>query len=414
MSKRSPIYIIFLIIASLLISSCAGKDVGVLKIVSSLPMTGIARVQTAAVTNGMQLRVEQSRNSACNGKYKIIYESWDDAATAQGEWDAEVEKQNANNAVANKNIIAYLGTFNSGAAKVSMPILNQAGMIMVSPGNTYPGLTHKVEGVTETGEPEVYYPTGIRNYVRLVAADDLQGPVAVNFMASQGIKSVYILDDQEVYGQGLANAVSMAAQKKGITVVGTEGYDRKAANYSDLMKKISTSNNGAAPDAIFIGATVEANVAQLVKDKVAVMGDNQKVKVVGPDGIFTDGLITTAGNAAEGVFATMPGLALNDLGKSGKKFYADYEKRFGETNEPYAIIGYEAMNVTLSAIERICKAGGDPTNRTTVRDTVFATKEFDGVLGVWSFDSSGDITIPYFLVGQVQNGKFVQFGTFTP
>jgi len=363
----------------------------------------------------MQLRVEQAGNKACDGKYRIVYESWDDASASEGKWTSEMEIQNANNAVNDKSIVAYLGTFNSGAAKLSIPILNQAGMIMISPANTYPGLTHKVEGVTESDEPYAYFPNGVRNFVRLVATDDLQGPVVVNFMVSQGIKSVYILNDQEVYGKGVAEAVNMAAQKAGIIVVAQEGYDPKAANYLELMKKISTSNNGSAPDAIFLGAIVENNAGQLLKDKVAVLGDNQQVKFIGPDGLFTAGLIETAGpSAAEGTFATTPGLALADLGEAGQKFYADYAKRFGETNEPYAIMGYETMSVTLHAIENLCAAGGDPTNRSAIRDAVFSIREFEGALGIWSFDNNGDITIPYFLVGQVQNGKFVQFGTYTP
>jgi branched-chain amino acid transport system substrate-binding protein len=414
MPKRFPGFLAFFIIAGLITSSCGGSEVITLKIVSSLPLTGPARPQSVAIANGMELRVEQAKNKACDGKYRIVYESWDDASTALGKWDPDVEVQNANNAVNDKSIVAYLGTFNSGAAKLSMPILNQAGMIMISPGNTYPGLTHKVEGMTEANEPYVYYPNGVRNYVRLVATDDLQGPVIVNFMVSQGIKSVYILNDQEVYGKGVAEAVNMAAQKAGIIVVAQEGYDPKAENYLDLMKKISTSNNGSAPDAIFFGAIVENNAGQLLKDKVVVLGDNQKVKFIGPDGIYTDGLVAVAGDAAEGAFATIPGLALSDLGEAGQKFYADYAKRFGETNEPYAIIGYETMSVTLHAIETLCAAGGDPTNRSAVRDAVFAVREFEGALGIWSFDNNGDITIPYFLVGQVQNGKFVQFGTYTP
>jgi branched-chain amino acid transport system substrate-binding protein len=343
-----------------------------------------------------------------------VYESWDDASAALGKWDPEVEKQNANNAVNDESIVAYLGTFNSGAAKLAMPILNLAGMVMISPGNTYPGLTHKVEGVTEADEPYVYFPNGVRNFVRLVATDDLQGPVIVNFMASQGVKTVYVLNDGEVYGKGVAEAVILSTQKAGISVVGEEAYDPKAVNYLALMEKISNSNNGSAPDAIFFGGIVENNAGQLLKDKVSVLGDNQKVKFVGPDGIYTEGLIDTAGDAAEGAFATTPGLALADLGEAGQKFYADYTKRFGETTEPYAIMGYETMSVALQAIENVCAANGDPTNRMAIRDAVFAIREFEGALGVWSFDNNGDITIPYFLVGQVQNGKFVQFGTYTP
>jgi branched-chain amino acid transport system substrate-binding protein len=414
MSKHSNIFLISLVIMVLIISSCNSNEAIPLKIVSSLPLTGSARPQSLAIVNGAQLRVDQAAGKACNGKYRIVYESWDDASESLGKWDPELETSNANNAVNDKSVIAYLGTFNSGAAKIAMPILNLAGMVMISPGNTYPGLTHKVEGVTEADEPYIYFPNGVRNYVRLVATDDLQGPVIVNFMVSQGIKSVFVLNDGEVYGKGVAEAVILSAGKAGINIIGEETYDPKAASYLDLMKTISTSNNGGAPDAIFFGGIVENNAGQLLKDKVAVLGDNQKVKFVGPDGIYTEGLIKTAGDAAEGVFVTTPGLALADLGEAGKKFYADYAEKFGETNEPYAIIGYEAMNVIFYAIENLCAAGNDPANRNAIRDAVFSIREFEGALGTWSFNENGDITIPYFLVGQVQSGDFVQFGTYTP
>lgn len=414
MPKRFHYLAVSLLIAALAVSSCGERKAITLKIVSSLPLTGSARPQSLAIVNGAQLRVEQAKGKACNGQYKVIYESWDGASEALGKWDPELETRNATNAVNDKSVIAYLGTFNSGAAEISMPILNLAGMVMISPGNTYPGLTHKVEGVTKADEPYAHFPTGIRNYVRLVATDDLQGPVIVNFMASQGIKSVFVLNDGELYGKGVAEAVIQSSKKAGIKIVGNDVFDPRDSSYLNLMKVISTSNDGAAPNAIFFGSIVENNAGQVLKDKVAVLGDNQTVKFIGPDGIYTEGLLETAGAAAEGVFVTTPGLALEDLGKAGKKFYADYAKRFGETTEPYAIMGYEAMNVTLQAIEKVCASGNDPGNRQTIRDEVFATREFEGALGTWSFNENGDITIPYFLVGQVQNGRFVQFGTFTP
>ena len=418
--KRLFSLLSLLVLASLVLTACGGAAGGgggsTLKIVSSLPMTGASLTQTQTIVNAMQLRVEQAGGKACGGKYTLAYESWDDASAALGKWDPAVETENANKAAADPTIVAYLGTFNSGAAKLSIPILNQSGpLVMISPANTYPGLTHSAEGLTEANEPDVYYPSGVRNYARTAATDDFQGKVAVNFLVSEGIKSLYILDDQEVYGKGVADSVNQEAKAAGITVIAQEGYDPKAADYKALMTKISTSNAGGPPDAVYLGAIVDNNSAQVLKDKVAIMGDNKTVKFVGPDGLYTAALIEGAGaDVAEGVFATTPGLAIKDLGDAGKKFFADYEAKFGPTNEPYAILGYDAMNAALKAIEDVCAAGGNPTDRKAVRDAVFAIKDFDGALGKWSFDENGDITLPYFLVGQVQSGKFEAFGTFTP
>jgi branched-chain amino acid transport system substrate-binding protein len=209
--------------------------------------------------------------------------------------------------------------------------------------------------------------------------------------------------------------VNQAATAAGITVIAQEGYDPKAADYKALMTKISTSNAGGPPDMIYLGAVVDNNSAQILKDKVAIMGDNETVKFMGPDGIYTAALIEGAGaDVAEGVFASTPGLALKDLGESGKKFLTDYTAKFGETKEPYAIMGYDTMGAVIKAIEDLCAAGGVPTDRAALNKTIMATKDFDGALGKWSFDANGDITLPYFLIGQVQGGSFVDFGTFTP
>jgi branched-chain amino acid transport system substrate-binding protein len=420
MSKRLFVLVSVLVVASMVLSACGAAGGGgaatTLKIVSSLPMTGASLTQTQTIVNAMQLRVEQAGGKACGGKYTITYEAWDDASAALGKWDPAVETENANKAAADPSIIAYLGTFNSGAAKLSIPILNQAGpLVMISPANTAPGLTHAATGLTAADEPAKYYPSGVRNYARVAATDDLQGPVAVKFLVSQGVKTLYILDDQEVYGKGVGDSVHQSAIAAGITVIAQEGYDPKAADYKALMTKISTSNNGGAPDAVYLGAIVDNNAAQILKDKVAIMGDNVKVKFMGPDGIYTAALIEGAGaDVAEGVFASTPGLALKDLGPNGKKFFSDYAAKFGETNEPYAIMGYDSMNAAIKAIEDVCAAGGVPTDRAAVNKAVFAIKNFDGALGNWSFDANGDITLPYFLIGQVQKGAYVSFGTFTP
>ncbi len=416
MSKRSFALFSVLVVASMLLAACGGGGGGTtLKVVSSLPMTGASLTQSQSIVNAMQLRLAQSNGTVCNGKYKISYEPWDDASAALGKWDPAVETENANKAAADKSIIAYLGTFNSGAAALSIPILNQAGpLVMISPANTYPGLTKTTGADVAAGEPDKFYPTGVRNYTRVVTADDVQGKVDANFMHSQlGVNSVYILDDQELYGKGVADVFESTAKEIGMTVVGHEGIDPKAADYKALMTKISTSNNGNPPDGIFVGMVVDNNASQLLKDKVAIMGDNTKVKYMGPDGVQTQAFIDGAGaDVAEGVYASVGGLPLSKLGPSGQKFLTDYEAKYGKLTEPYAVYGYEAMNVLMQALENVCASGGNPTDRATVNKAVFAIKDFNGVLGTWSFDQNGDTSITDMTIYQVQNGAYAPVGTF--
>jgi branched-chain amino acid transport system substrate-binding protein len=418
MSKRALVVISVLVATSMLLAACgaaggaAGGGGKTLKIVSSLPLTGSSLTQTQTIVNSEQLRLAQANNQACGGKYTLSYESWDDASAAQGQWDPAVETENGNKAAADPTVIAYLGTFNSGAAKLSIPILNQANLVMISPANTYAGLTKPGKG--EAGEPDKYYPNGTRNYARVVTADDVQGKVDATFMSEKlGVKTVYVLDDQQLYGKGVADVFEATAKSLGMTVLGHEGIDTKAADYKALMQKISTSNNGQPPEGIFVGMVIDSNAAQVLKDKVAIMGDNTKVKFMGPDGVQTQALIDGAGkDIAEGAYASVAGLAPADYTAAGQQFLKAYEAKYGHLTEPYAIYGYEDMNVLLKAIEDVCAKGGDPSDRKQVRDAVFAIKDFDGVLGKWSFDANGDTTLTDMTVYQVQSGAYAAVGTF--
>src|SRR6266545_3498053 len=344
MNKRIFALLAIIMIASMLLTACGATAAGggtTLKIVSSLPMTGSSLTQTQTIVNSEQLRLEQAGNKACGGKYNIAYEAWDDASAALGKWDPAVETENANKAAADKSIIAYLGTFNSGAGKLSIPNLDQAGsLVMISPANTYSGLTKTIGA--EAGEPDKYYPPKVRNYSRVVTADDVQGAVDAKFMKEQlGATTVYILDDQELYGKGVADVFDKTAQEIGMTVVGHEGIDPKAADYKALMTKISTSNAGGPPDAIFVGMVVDNNASQLLKDKVSIMGDNETVKYMGPDGIQTQAFIDGAGaDIAEGAYASVAGLAPENYTEAGKQFLKAYEAKYGKLTEPYAIYGY--------------------------------------------------------------------------
>ncbi len=418
MNKRIFAVLSLVMIASMALTACGGAGGGAtLKIVSSLPMTGASLTQTQTIVNAEQLRLEQANSQACGGKYTISYEAWDDASAALGKWDPAVETENGNKASADPSIIAYLGTFNSGAAALSIPILNQANpgpLVMISPANTYPGLSKTTGADVAAGEPGKFYPSGVRNYARVVTADDVQGKVDANFMMSQlGVQSVYILDDQELYGKGVADVFESTAKQIGMTVVGHEGIDPKAADYKALMTKISTSNAGGPPDGIFVGMVVDNNAAQLVKDKVAIMGDNTQVKYMGPDGVQTQAFIDGAGaDVAEGAYASVGGIPLDKLGPNGQKFLTDYEAKYGHLTEPYAVYGYEAMNVLLQAIENVCAAGGDPTDRATVNTAVHSIKDFNGVLGTWSFDANGDTTLSDMTIYQVTGGAYSPVGTF--
>ena len=274
------------------------------KIVSSLPLTGSANTQCASMVNGIRMAIEEAGGQVTIAgiPYTLTYESWDDATAQAGKWDAQAEGANARKAISDPEVLVYIGTYNSGAAKVSMPTLNAAGLAMISPANTWPGLTKP--GVGEANEPAVYRPSGKVTYFRVVPADDLQGAVGAAWAKELGAQRVFILHDRELYGQGIAKMFKLNAEKLGLTVVGgMEGIDGKASNYKSLVTKI----RAAQVDLVYFGGTTETGAGQLAKD---LAGGGVKAKLMGPDAFFNSALISSAGDAAleDRVYVTFGGL----------------------------------------------------------------------------------------------------------
>ncbi len=405
--RRGRIIAVMSVVSALLIAGCGGGggsgDSGgggggeSVKIVSDLPLQGANRAQTTTMVNSIKLALAEHKGKA--GDVKVEYDSLDDATAQSGQWDEAKCAENAQEAAQDDSIVGWVGPFNSGCAAVQIPILNKAGLGMISPANTYIGLT-KPGG--ESDEPDKYYPTGERNYTRVIVADDKQGAAGAALMKEEGLKSVYILDDKETYGKGLADQFEKAAKKAGIDVVGREGIDGSASNYRSLMNKIKQAD----PDAIYFGGIIENNAAQILKDKVGAGMSNEDVAFIGPDGIFVDELISQAGKASDGIFVTFGGLPQSKLSDKGKEFVKNYESKYDDSIQPYTAYAYEAANVMLDAIERASKKAGGAPDRAAVLKEIQATKDYDGVLGTWSFDKDGDTSLTELSIQKVEGGKF--------
>lgn len=361
-----------------------------LKIVSSLPRTGSSNTMTGDVVNGIRLAIEERGNKA--GPFTITYEDWDDASPERGNWDPAIEASNADKAIQDKSIVAYI-IYNSGATKISQPKLNQAGIAQLGFA-TWPGLTKP--GLGEPNEPGIYRTSGQPGYFRLVPADDLQGSVAAKWAQKNGAKTAYVLHDKELYGKGLAGIFDKTASSLGMTVFGNEGVDSKAANYRSLATKIRAKN----PDVIFFGGTTQSNSGQVVKDLRAV---GVKAKIITPDGCFEQAFIDAIGKggSTNDVYVTFGGLPATQLTGNGAAFVSKFKAKFNKIPEAYASYGYETTLVILDAIAR-----ANTTDRVKIREAIAQTKDFDGLLGKWSFDQNGDTTQTTISINKIQDGKF--------
>jgi branched-chain amino acid transport system substrate-binding protein len=351
---------------------------------SDFPLQGSSRTQTEQIVAAIRYELDQREWKA--GDYNIAFQSCDDSTAQAAKWDSGKCSQNANAYAANDAVIAVIGTFNSGCAAIEIPVLNQApdgGIAMMSPANTYPCLTVNLPGGCEATEPDQYYPTGTRNYARVAPADDYQGAFVAEFMQKKGIKSVYILNDKEAYGLGVATTTRKAAESLGIEIAGFEAWDPKASSYEALMNKIK----GTGADAVFLGGLIDENGAQVIKDKVDVLGPNDgDVKLIAPDGFTTQATIDESGAAARGMFMSVAGVPIDAFTGTAKEYIDALSAGplAGKAIDPYAIYGAQAARVVLDAI-----AASDGS-RADVITKMFETEVTDDLLGSFTFNENGD------------------------
>lgn len=352
-------------------------------IATDFPMQGSSRTQTLQIVGAARLLLDQQNWKA--GDHNVALQVCDDSTAQAAKWDPDKCSRNAHAYAQNESLIGVVGTFNSGCAAIEIPVLNQApggGLMLLSPANTYGCLTEPCAG----NEPEKYYPSGTRNYARVAPSDPNQGAVMAEFAKAQGVNSIYILNDKEAYGLGVAKNFQGAAEALGMKVTGFSAYDPKQANFRAIFTRIKATN----PDGIFIGGLVDENSGQLINDKVAVLGPNTGVKLFLPDGFTADAVFQRAEGGtpnAKDAFFSVAGVGIDKYTGEAKTFIDDFKKTIpGKSVDPYAILGAQAARVLLDAI-----AASDGT-RASVIEEVFKTKIDNGLIGSFEINENGDIT----------------------
>ena len=349
------------------------------------------------MVRAIQFVLEQRNYRA--GKYKVAYQSCDDSTAETGYWDPAKCASNARAYAEDQSVIGVVGTYNSGCAKIEIPILNRAQpgpLAIVSPSNTAPGLTHGGPGAAPD-EPDPYYPTGTRNYARIIAADDLQGVANALWAKQLGLKSVFVLNDGETYGRGVAFGMRKSLLELGIKVPGFESWDANASSYEAVAAKVNLS--GA--DGVFLGGISCNNGAELIKDLRA--GFNGKILM--PDGFYDPQL---NGPAANGSYISVAGQPPDTLTGAGATFVKDFGKQIGATPSQDSVYAAQAMLVLLDAI-----AKSDGT-RTSVTRNLLQTKVSNGILGTFSIDPNGDTSLNTVTIYQQKAGKLNPVKTIIP
>jgi branched-chain amino acid transport system substrate-binding protein len=358
---------------------------GTANLYSSLPLQGASKDQTGAMVKGIRLAIEEAGSKA--GNTTIKYTSLDDSTAQAGNWDPGQVAQNARKVAQDSKAVGYIGEFNSGASAISIPILNQGAIPQVSPANTYVGLTTNEPG-SEKGEPDKYYPTGKRTYLRIVPRDAVQAAALLTVMKQDGCTKVAMANDKDTYGAGLARLVELQAKDVGVNILGNEGIDKTASNFRSLASKFK----GEGADCFLFSGVTANGAVQLYKDVGAAL---PTAKLYGPDGNCESGFTNPSKKGIPKALGTRFKCSVATLNlesyPGGKQFIEAYKGKYGnETPDPYAIYGYEAAKLFIDTIKGL---GDKGTDKAAVLEALFATKDRDSALGTYSFDQNGDTTL---------------------
>ncbi len=379
----------------------------VVKVYTSWPLQGPMLPEGDSMKKAVDLALKHYLDENGGGPAGLTVElvNLDDASPTTGSWDGTIEAENAQKCVNDADCMVFFGTYNSGAAKISMPITNRAGIAQITPANTYPGLTH----AWDQGEPEIYRPSGKVNYFRTNAADDVQGWAGASWAKCLGYDTVYLLDDRQLYGKGVVDAFIQQAEKVGIEIVGRDGVESSDIDFRALLTKVKSAN----PALVYGGFVIDSGGPQVIQQMGSLGLFDLGIKFMGPDGLVNPALVEQVGGADvanDNVLLTFPGLAPSQLtSEAGQKFFTDFIAEYGMEPSPWSTYAYQAMQVILDSVERAGTA-----DRGAILEAMAALDNFEGVTGVFGFNENGDPTVSAMGGNIVRDGEIQYVGAISP
>jgi branched-chain amino acid transport system substrate-binding protein len=365
------------IVLGVLIASAAFPSAAhgqALKVYSSLPLSGASAVSTKAVNAGARQALQEAGGMA--GGQAITFVTLNDATRRAGNWVPERVAANARKAAADASAVALIGAFNSGASAIAIPITNEAALPMISPSNTANGLTTNGPG-TNPGEPDKYYPTGVRTYFRIIPNDKVQAAALATAMRDAGCTRVAVVHDGEVYGRGIATLLRGTVARLGMKVTGTTRIRKSTRSFGSIKGNCIAYGGITANGAPRMFTHVSRTAKLFASDGVAEDG-------------FTRHITSSVAKRMTITIATLnpasyPGGAV--VGKS----------------DPYKIYGYESMKLILDGLNT---AGASKAALLGYLQTGVQNRA--SVLGTYSLDANGDTTSRIYGLYGVR-GRFLTF-----
>jgi branched-chain amino acid transport system substrate-binding protein len=382
-------------------ASPAAETVGSqLTIYSGLPLQGPDGAISKQIVGGEKLALADAGGRV--GRFTVSYVSLDDSNAKTGQWDPDVTSANAKAVAQDPTTIAYIGDYNSGATAISLPLINGAGILQVSPASPYVGLTSSLDAGQD--EPERFYPTGRRSFGRIAPGDPVQAAAQVAALRALGVRRVYVLSDQDPFDSPLAAIVAADARAAGIEALGSDTLTiAPGANFTGEVAKVAAS--GA--QAVFVSATATAQAARLCGELHNAM---PRLSLLASSAMRGSVFTANLGAAEAASTVASPALPARFYPASAQRVLRQYRRQFGEAAEPSALYGYEAMSAVLAAIRAAGKHGDD---RHAVIDRLLATRDRHSVLGTYSMSASGEATLSKYAIDRIAHGRPVFWRAFS-
>jgi branched-chain amino acid transport system substrate-binding protein len=294
---------------------------------------------------------------------------------------------------ADPSIVAVIGTSCSSAARVAIPLLSQAGFVIISASNTAPDLTRE-------GDPNQH-----PGYLRTAHNDEVQGAAAAKFaFEKMGVKKAATIHDGSLYAESLQAVFAKTFKEMGGEITTQEAVDPNGTDF----KSVLTSIAAGAPEFIYMPIFVKAG--SLIINQAKQVPGLESVSLMGADGMFSPDVVEGAGDAVEGAFVSSPDLAA---------FSADYQttflpkyKELAGVDDPVSIFhahAFDAANMVFAAIEKVAIQDEDGTlhiPRQALRDAMYATKDFKGLTGNLTCTPTGDCADPKIAVYEYHAGQY--------
>ena len=400
MFKRSYALLAVLVLASIVLAAC-GPAASTFECTDSIGCVDIApgepvHIAYAMVISGpdetLGIDSRTGVEVAVDLKGQIL--GHDSQLTGEDEGcSAEGGQAAGTKLAADPSIVAVIGTSCSSAARVAVPLLSQAGFVIVSASNTAPDLTRE-------GDPNQH-----PGYLRTAHNDEIQGAAAARFAFEEmGVTKAATIHDGSLYAESLQAVFAQTFQELGGEITSQEAVDPNATDFASVMTSIAAG----APEFIYMPIFVKAG--SLIINQAKQVPGLEEVHLMGADGMFSPDVVEGAGDAVEGTFVSSPDLAA---------FSADYEsvflpkyKELAGVDDPVSIFhahAFDAANMVFAAIEKVAIQDEDGTlhiPRQALRDAVYATQDYKGLTGNLTCSPTGDCADPKIAVYEYHAGQY--------